>query len=398
MNMEDWKKIDNTYVAKTYSRYPVVLEKGKGSIAYDDQGRKYIDLGTGIGVNVFGYGDEQWKKAVTDQLDEITHTSNLYYSEPCAALAEMLCKKTGMKKVFFSNSGAEANECAIKAARKYAAMKKGSDTCNIITLKNSFHGRTLTMLAATGQDMFHQLYTPLTPGFLYAEPEDLDSVRRLLASAKVAGIMIECVQGEGGVNVMSREFVQGLQEIADHNDLVLIVDEVQTGNGRTGSLYSYMQYGIHPDVVTTAKGLGGGLPIGATMLSEKLKDIFAPGDNGSTFGGNPVVAAGACSILSRLDDAFLEEVRKKGEWLKSVLEHAEGVSCYRGLGLMAGIEPAHASADEVVRKCLERGVLVLTAHHNTVRILPALNIPEEELKEAVGILLEVLKEKEEDGE
>lgn len=398
MNMEDWKKIDNTYVAKTYSRYPVVLEKGKGSIAYDDQGRKYIDLGTGIGVNVFGYGDEQWKKAVTDQLDEITHTSNLYYSEPCAALAEMLCKKTGMKKVFFSNSGAEANECAIKAARKYAAMKKGSDTCNIITLKNSFHGRTLTMLAATGQDMFHQLYTPLTPGFLYAEPEDLDSVRRLLASAKVAGIMIECVQGEGGVNVMSREFVQGLQEIADHDDLVLIVDEVQTGNGRTGSLYSYMQYGIHPDVVTTAKGLGGGLPIGATMLSEKLKDIFAPGDNGSTFGGNPVVAAGACSILSRLDDAFLEEVRKKGEWLKSVLEHAEGVSCYRGLGLMAGIEPAHASADEVVRKCLERGVLVLTAHHNTVRILPALNIPEEELKEAVGILLEVLKEKEEDGE
>lgn len=398
MNMEDWKKIDDTYVAKTYSRYPVVLEKGKGSIAYDDQGRKYIDLGTGIGVNVFGYGDEQWKKAVTDQLDEITHTSNLYYSEPCAELAEMLCEKTGMKKVFFSNSGAEANECAIKAARKYAAMKKGSDTCNIITLKNSFHGRTLTTLAATGQDMFHQLYTPLTPGFLYAEPGDLDSVRRLLASAKVAGIMIECVQGEGGVNVMSREFVQGLQEIADHDDLVLIVDEVQTGNGRTGSLYSYMQYGIHPDVVTTAKGLGGGLPIGATMLSEKLKDIFAPGDNGSTFGGNPVVAAGACSILSRLDDAFLEEVRKKGEWLKSVLEHAEGVSCYRGLGLMAGIEPAHASADEVVRKCLERGVLVLTAHHNTVRILPALNIPEEELKEAVGILLEVLKEKEEDGE
>lgn len=398
MNMEDWKKIDDTYVAKTYSRYPVVLEKGKGSIAYDDQGRKYIDLGTGIGVNVFGYGDEQWKKAVTDQLDEITHTSNLYYSEPCAELAEMLCEKTGMKKVFFSNSGAEANECAIKAARKYAAMKKGSDTCNIITLKNSFHGRTLTTLAATGQDMFHQLYTPLTPGFLYAESGDLDSVRRLLASAKVAGIMIECVQGEGGVNVMSREFVQGLQEIADHDDLVLIVDEVQTGNGRTGSLYSYMQYGIHPDVVTTAKGLGGGLPIGATMLSEKLKDIFAPGDNGSTFGGNPVVAAGACSILSRLDDAFLEEVRKKGEWLKSVLEHAEGVSCYRGLGLMAGIEPAHASADEVVRKCLERGVLVLTAHHNTVRILPALNIPEEELKEAVGILLEVLKEKEEDGE
>lgn len=398
MNMEDWKKIDDTYVAKTYSRYPVVLEKGKGSIAYDDQGRKYIDLGTGIGVNVFGYGDEQWKKAVTDQLDEITHTSNLYYSEPCAELAEMLCEKTGMKKVFFSNSGAEANECAIKAARKYAAMKKGSDTCNIITLKNSFHGRTLTTLAATGQDMFHQLYTPLTPGFLYAEPGDLDSVRRLLASAKVAGIMIECVQGEGGVNVMSREFVQGLQEIADHDDLVLIVDEVQTGNGRTGSLYSYMQYGIHPDVVTTAKGLGGGLPIGATMLSEKLKDIFAPGDNGSTFGGNPVVAAGACSILSRLDDAFLEEVRKKGEWLKSVLEHAEGVSCYRGLGLMAGVEPVHASADEIVRKCLERGVLVLTAHHNTVRILPALNIPEEELKEAVGILLEVLKEKEEDGE
>lgn len=388
--MEDWKKKDETYIAGTYSRYPVVLEKGKGSLAWDDCGKEYIDLGSGIGVNAFGYGDSLWKKAVSDQLDAIPHTSNLYYSEPCTELAELLCRKTGMKKVFFSNSGAEANECAIKAARKYAASVKGADAFRIMTLKDSFHGRTLTTLAATGQDMFHQLYTPLTPGFVYADASDPDEIRRLAAGPGMAGIMIECVQGEGGVNVLSQETVQAVQEAADENDLILIVDEVQTGNGRTGSLYAYMQYGIHPDVVTTAKGLGGGLPIGATMLSGKLEDIFQPGDNGSTFGGNPAVCAGAVSILSRLDEEFLASVRRKGEMIRNAVSKAPGVKSCSGMGLMIGIEPLNSSAAEVIESCLERGVLLLSAHHNRIRLLPALNIPDELLEKAVGILLEEL--------
>lgn len=379
---------DQTYVANTYARFDVALKEGKGSVIKDENGEEYIDMGSGIAVNLFGYCDEVWQKAVTEQLSSLQHSSNLYYTGPCAELAQVLCEKSGMKKVFYCNSGAEANECAIKAARKYAQEKKGSDYYTIITLRNSFHGRTLTTLAATGQDHFHELFQPLTPGFVHAST--LDEIREIVSSQKIAGIMIECVQGEGGVNVQSQEFVKGIYDLCQKEDLIMIVDEVQTGNGRTGKLYSYMHYGIMPDVVTTAKGLGGGLPIGCTMLGEKVKDIFKPGDNGSTFGGNPVVCAGALSNINRLDDAFLAEVSRKSDLIFSTLKDAEGVKSLSGLGLMIGIEPEKITAKEAAVKCLEKHVLVLTAGGNKVRLLPALNIDDELLLKALDVLKEVL--------
>lgn len=390
--MEDIKKLDSEYIAHTYGRFPVTLVKGKGSLAYDETGKEYIDLGGGIAVNVFGYCDDVWKDAVISQLNTIQHTSNLYYTGPDVKLAEKLCNKTGLKKVFFSNSGAEANECAIKAIRKYASEKKGSDTYRIITLKHSFHGRTLTTLAATGQDQFHQLFTPLTPGFLYAEPDDLSSVETLVKENKVAGILMECVQGEGGVNALSSEFVKGVEKICHDNDLILAIDEVQSGNGRTGALYSYMNYDIHPDVVTTAKGIGGGLPIGVTMLGEKVQDIFKPGDNGSTFGGNPAVCAGACTIIDRLDEHLLKEVKEKSSYIVNTLKDAPGVKKVTGMGLMLGIEPENKNAGDIANACLKKGVLVLTAGGNKVRLLPALNIPMDLLVKAVNIIKETLAE------
>ncbi len=379
---------DQTYVANTYARFDVALKEGKGSVIKDENGEEYIDMGSGIAVNLFGYCDEVWQKAVTEQLSSLQHSSNLYYTGPCAELAQVLCEKSGMKKVFYCNSGAEANECAIKAARKYAQEKKGSDYYTIITLRNSFHGRTLTTLAATGQDHFHELFQPLTPGFVHAST--LEEIKEIVSSQKIAGIMIECVQGEGGVNVQSQEFVKGIYDLCQKEDLIMIVDEVQTGNGRTGKLYSYMHYGIMPDVVTTAKGLGGGLPIGCTMLGEKVKDIFKPGDNGSTFGGNPVVCAGALSNINRLDDAFLAEVSRKSDLIFSTLKDAEGVKSISGLGLMIGIEPEKITAKEAAVKCLEKHVLVLTAGGNKVRLLPALNIDDELLLKALDVLKEVL--------
>lgn len=390
--MEDIKKLDSEYIAHTYGRFPVTLVKGKGSLAYDETGKEYIDLGGGIAVNVFGYCDDVWKDAVISQLNTIQHTSNLYYTGPDVKLAEKLCNKTGLKKVFFSNSGAEANECAIKAIRKYASEKKGFDTYQIITLKHSFHGRTLTTLAATGQDQFHQLFTPLTPGFLYAEPDDLSSVETLVKENKVAGILMECVQGEGGVNALSSDFVKGVEKICHDNDLILAIDEVQSGNGRTGALYSYMNYDIHPDVVTTAKGIGGGLPIGVTMLGEKVQDIFKPGDNGSTFGGNPAVCAGACTIIDRLDEDLLKEVKEKSSYIVNALKDAPGVKKVTGMGLMLGIEPENKNAGDIASACLKKGVLVLTAGGNKVRLLPALNIPMDLLVKAVNIIKETLAE------
>ncbi len=381
------KETDARYVAGTYKRFPVELVRGQGSLVYDENGREYIDLGTGIAVNSFGIGDPEWKKAVEAQLDRIQHTCNLYYSEPCAKLAELLCERTGMKKVFFGNSGAEANEGAIKAARKYAAEKKGPEYFTIITLKNSFHGRTLTTLAATGQDYFHGLYRPLTPGFAHAEPNDLEGLKKLASETKAAGIFIECVQGEGGVIALDSDFVRGAAEFAAENDIVFMVDEVQTGNGRTGKLYSYMNFGIEPDVVTTAKGLAGGLPIGAVLLGEKLENVFGPGDHGSTFGGNPVSCAGAISVISRIDDDLLAGVAKKSSMIFSALSGAEGVESVSGMGLMIGIKTVKP-ASEVVAACIEKGVLCLTAK-DKVRLLPALNIPDELLEKALGIIKEV---------
>lgn len=382
--MSELKSIDQTYVANTYARFPVELLSGHGSEVFDEAGKRYIDMGSGIGVTSFGFGDETWIEAVTAQLGKIQHTSNLYYTQPCAQLAQMLCERTGMKKVFFSNSGAEANECAIKAARKYAAGKKGEDCFHIITLENSFHGRTLTTLAATGQDHYHELFQPLTPGFLHAPAEDLDAVKALAQSHKVAAVMIECIQGEGGVIPLSQDFVKGLADFARQEDILLIVDEVQTGNGRTGELYAYMNYGIQPDIVSTAKGLGGGLPLGATLLGEKVQAVLQPGDHGSTFGGNPVSCAGAISIVKRMDEDFLAQVKAKGDYVVSTLKGTPGVENVTGMGLMIGVKTAKP-AGEVVSACMEQGVLCLTAK-DKVRLLPALNIPMELLQEAVEIL------------
>ena len=377
-------ELDQTYVANTYARFPVELVSGKGAIVTDAQGKEYIDLGTGIAVNTFGVADDEWVAAVTAQLSSLQHASNLYYTSPCARLAEQLCVRTGLKKVFFCNSGAEANECAIKAARRYGVEHKGEDAYTILTLCNSFHGRTITTLAATGQDVFHQLFTPLTEGFVHAPANDLAAVREIAERMPLAAIMFEAVQGEGGVNALDPSFVEGLAALAKEKDILLIADEVQCGNGRTGMLYGYMNYGITPDIVTTAKGLGGGLPIGATMLGEKVKDIFAPGDNGSTFGGNPAVCAGALNVLSRLDEEMLAGVRLRSQMIRDALEGAKGVVGVSGLGLMLGIETEKNAAD-VIAACRENGVLVIKAK-NKVRLLPPLNIPTDLLARALEVI------------
>lgn len=384
--MSEWTQLDQRYVARTYSRFPVEIAAGSGSLLFDAEGKEYIDLGSGIGVTAFGNGDAVWKAAVVAQLEAVQHTSNLYYTHPCARLAQMLCERTGMHRVFFCNSGAEANECAIKAARRYSALHKGAHCTNIITLANSFHGRTLTTLAATGQEVFHRLFQPLTAGFLHTPANDLAAFTALARANCPAGIMLECIQGEGGVVPLERSFVQGVAQWAQENDVPLIIDEVQTGNGRTGRLYAYMHYGIMPDVVSTAKGLGGGLPLGATMLGEKMRDIFEPGDHGSTFGGNPVCCAGAVSIISRLDDAFLAEVEAKGELVRRQLTGAPGIGEITGMGLMLGIRTVRP-AREVVERGIERGILCLTAK-DKVRLLPALNIPNELLLRALERLRE----------
>lgn len=382
--------LDKEYVAGTYGRFPVELVSGKGCIAVDADGKEYIDLTSGIGVNTFGYCDDLWTAAVTQQLGKIQHTSNLYFTEPCAKLAELLCEKTGMKKVFFANSGAEANECAIKVARKYSAEKKGADCYTIVTLVNSFHGRTLTTLAATGQDHFHKYFQPLTPGFAHVEANNIDQLLETVEAANPAGILLECVQGEGGVNPLTREFVTAAAKIAAEKDIPLMIDEVQTGNGRTGMLYAYMHYGIQPDIVSTAKGLGGGLPIGACLMGEKVQSVLGPGDHGSTYGGNPVASAGALSVMERLDDNFLSAVRRKSGYVFSALYNAPGIESVTGLGLMVGIKTVKP-AKEVVNACLQKGVLCLTAK-DKVRLLPPLNIPMDQLSQAIETIKSVCRE------
>ncbi len=381
------KEIDNQYVANTYARFPIALVGGKGSIVYDEDGKKYIDLGTGIAVNTFGVSDDEWIAAVTSQLGRIQHTSNLYYSEPCSRLAQMLCEKTGMKKVFFSNSGAEANECAIKVARKWGEKNKGAEYTTIVTLTNSFHGRTLATLAATGQDVFHKDFLPMPEGFAYAEANDIESLKKVVSENKCCAVMFECVQGEGGVKPLDADFVKEIEEIARVNDLLIVCDEVQTGNGRCGALYAYMNYGISPDIFTTAKGLGGGLPVGATLLGERVKDVLGAGMHGSTFGGNPVACAGACNIISRIDEKLLCEVREKSEYIFSALTGASGIKSVSGMGLMIGVETV-GDASRIIEECQARGVLVIKAK-NRVRLLPPLNIDMELLKHAINVLADV---------
>lgn len=382
------KELDNQYVAHAYGRFDVALTKGQGSTLYDENGKKYIDFGSGIGVTAFGINDPVWTKAVEEQLHRVQHTSNLYYTAPCAKLAQLLCEKSGMKKVFFGNSGAEANEGAIKFARKYSFDKYGAGRSTIITLVNSFHGRTITTLAATGQDSFHTMFDPFTPGFKYCPANDIAALQAA-ATDDVCAVLFECVQGEGGVNNLAPAFVNAIAKLAKEKDILMAVDEVQTGNGRTGTYFAYQQYGITPDIVTTAKGLGGGLPIGAVLFGEKLQDTMTPGSHGSTFGGNPVVAAGACSIVERIDDDFLSEVQRKSEKIRTALAKVKGVQSISGMGLMLGIE-TDKPAGEVAKACLANGLLILTAK-TKLRLLPALNISDAELDEGLEILKGVLE-------
>ena len=384
------KELDNNYIMHTYGRYDVALKSGKGCTAYDEDGKRYLDVSSGIGVNSLGYCDDGWVKAVSAQAAEIQHMSNYFYCGQASRLAEKLCTLTGLSKVCFSNSGAEANECAIKVARKYSFDKYGKGRDEIISLRDSFHGRTVTTLSATGQDVFHNYFFPFTEGFKYADA-DIESVKSLI-SDKTCAVLIECVQGEGGVNILDKDFVKELRQLCDEKDILLIADEVQTGIGRTGKLYCFENYDITPDLVTSAKGLGGGLPIGVCLCNKKLEDVMQPSTHGSTFAANPVVCAGANYVLDTVADrAFLDEVNKKGEYLKEKLLKLDGVKSVRNLGLMVGIELEDGDAHEVALRCVKNGLLIITAK-SLLRMLPPLNITYSELDEAVEILAKTLKE------
>jgi len=380
---------DNAYLASTYARYPVEIVRGKGSIALDAKGESYIDMGAGIAVNTFGYADDLYVEAVKQQLEKVQHTSNLYYTAPAVELAETLVAKSGLKRVFFANSGAEANECAIKTARKWGAEKKGTGAYKIVTLMGSFHGRTVTTLSATGQEVFHKYFDPFTEGFVYVPMGDEKALEEAIDD-KTCAVMVEFIQGEGGVNVLPDSFVKKIFALKKSRDFLVIADEVQTGNGRTGKYFAYQQYGVLPDLVTTAKGLGGGLPIGACLFGSAVESVLGRGDHGSTFGGNPVVAAGALSIVKRIDDALLKEVEEKGNYIKEKLSGKQGILEVSGMGLMLGVSVA-CDAKKVVSRCIEKRVLFLTAKEK-VRLLPALNIPYPLLDRAIEVLLEAVKE------
>lgn len=390
MDNKKIKELDNENIMHTYGRYDVCLTKGKGVYAYDDNGKKYIDVSSGIGVNSLGYCDDGWVKAVSEQAGTIQHISNYYYNKVAGVLAEKLTKATGLSKVFFGNSGAEANECAIKVARKYSFDKYGKGRDHIITLVNSFHGRTIATLSATGQDVFHNYFFPFVEGFDNAIANDIESLKDTITD-KTCAVMLETVQGEGGVNILDSEYLQQVRKICDEKDILLIVDEVQTGVCRTGKLYGYMHSGIKPDVVTSAKGLGGGLPIGICMVNDKLKDVMGPSTHGTTFGSNPVVCAGANYIIDTVNTPeFIEEINKKGAYFKEKIEKIKGVKSVRQQGLMIGIE-VEGNAGDIAKKCTENGLLVITAK-TLLRMLPPLNIKYEEIDEALAILKKVMEE------
>ena len=382
---------DKQYVANTYGRFPVAIKEGKGALCKDFDGKEYIDFSSGIGVNSLGFCNEGWVEAVTKQLTTLQHISNLYYTEPCINAAKLLCEKTGMKKVFFSNSGAESNEGAIKCARKYSYIKYGENRNKVITLVNSFHGRTVTTLAATGQDVFHKYFFPFTEGFEYVKANNIESLRKAL-DGSVCAVMMELIQGEGGVMPLDKEYVKEVEKLCNENDIILIVDEVQTGVGRTGKLFCFQNYGINPDVVTTAKGIGGGLPLGCVMFSEKTENVLVAGDHATTFGGNPVATAGAEYILRTMDESFLGEVEKKGEYMREKILSMPHVVGIDGLGLMMGIRlDDTVISSDIVKKGIEKGVLLLTAKAK-VRLLPPLNITYEEIDRGLEALRAALSE------
>jgi acetylornithine/N-succinyldiaminopimelate aminotransferase len=390
MNFPELKNQDQQYVLQTYARFDAAIESGKNARCKDFDGKQYIDFTSGIGVNSFGFCDDGWIAALTAQLQKLQHTSNLYYTEPCIMAAKMLCEKTGMDKVFFANSGAEANEGAIKAARKYSFSKYGPERSKIVTLSNSFHGRTITTLAATGQEVFHNYFFPFTEGFSFAIPNDIEDTLSKMDSS-VCAVMLELVQGEGGVMPLDASYVQKVAAVCKERDILLIDDEVQTGVGRTGSLYCFSQYGIQPDIVTSAKGLGGGLPFGAILFSKKTAGALGKGDHATTFGGNPVISAGACYILENMTEEFLQSVSKKGTYLREKISRFPHVKSVTGLGLMIGVELGDITAAAVIGAALQKGLLLLSAK-SKVRMLPPLSITYPEIDEGLGILEEVLSQ------
>lgn len=389
---EDYAELDEQYIAHTYKRFPVTLLSGKGATAYDVEGKSYIDFGSGIGVNSFGYCNNNWIYAVTEQLRKIQHTSNLYTTIPDVQLARRLCEVTGYSRVFFGNSGAEANECAIKISRKYGVEKRGESCTNIITFRNSFHGRTITTLEATGQDVFHKNFFPFTNGFRYVPVGDKEALTNAVDDT-VCGIMIELVQGEGGVITVDKDFVKFVENICKEKDIIFIIDEVQTGVGRTGTFLASEQFDVKPNITTLAKGLGGGLPIGAILMDDVVKDVFTYGDHGSTFGGNPVVCAGALAVLGELfDNKYLERVSEKADYIREKLLEIPQVKDVSGLGMMIGIKLDDSfTAGEVAGKCVENGLLILTAK-DKLRMLPPLNITQEEIDKGIRVLKKSLFE------
>ena len=393
MSFEDIKKLDDAYVMHTYGRYNLAIDHGKGAICYDPAGKSYIDFTSGIGVNSLGYCDLAWAEAVSQQAHKLQHTSNLYYTAPCGKLAKKLCKRTGMSRVFFGNSGAEANEGAIKAARKYSFDHYGKGRDVVITLVNSFHGRTIATLTATGQEVFHNYFGPFNEGFVYTTAGDIEGLRELV-DRHTCAIMLGLIQGEGGVMALDPEYVQAVRALCDEKDLVLIVDEVQTGVGRTGTFLCCEHYNLKPDIVTLAKGLGGGLPIGAVLLNEKTAEGMGPGSHGSPFGGNPVVCAGANVVVDRMDQSFLANVSERAVQLRAGLAKLPMVKNLSGIGLMVGIEFfGGIQAADVLAACREKGLLVLTAK-SRLRLLPPLTLTAHDVEKALGILNEVLTEME----
>ncbi len=389
MNSTEIKDRDRKYILGTYARNDLCIVRGSGSTCYSPEGKKYIDFSSGIGVNSLGYSDAGWAEAVAKQLHTVQHTSNLFYTEPCGELAEMLINRTGYDKVFFCNSGAEANEGAIKAARKYSFQKYGKGRYEIITLQDSFHGRTLATITATGQDHYHKYFDPFMEGFCYAKPGDAEDLR-LKVSEKTCAVMAELIQGEGGVNTLDADYVKALAELCKEKDLLLIIDEVQTGIGRTGRLFAHEHYGIRPDLVTMAKGLGAGLPIGGILFDQSCSHVLEPGDHGTTFGGNPAVCAGGVEVLKRIDEGFLEQVAQKGAAMKARIEKMDGAAEVTGLGMMLGITPKNKTAKEAVRSALDLGLIILTAKER-VRLLPPLNITYEEMNEGLELLEKAIR-------
>ncbi len=389
MKKIDIKKMDQEKIVGTYGRYDLVADSGKGAVCVDEEGKEYIDFTAGIGVNSLGFCDDGWVKAVTKQLKKLQHASNLFYTEPQVRVADLLTERTGMKKVFFANSGAEANEAAMKTARKYSNNKYGNDINWIVTLQNSFHGRTMSAITATGQDAYHKDFYPFLGHFAYCRPDSMEDLQAKV-SDQTCAIMLELVQGEGGVVNLSKEFVKEAESLCRQKDMMFIIDEVQTGIGRTGKLFAYEYFDVEPDIVTFAKGIGGGLPIGGALFGERACDVLQPGNHGTTYGGNPVACAGALEVLTRMDAAFLQEVEEKGAYMKEKLLRFPSVVSVTGMGLMIGVEIKEKEAKAVVAKALEKGLMALTAK-DKIRLLPPLTITYEEIDKGLKILEDVLK-------